>query len=183
MNGKISRRNFSVSLLAAGLATPTVFALGKGSASQKSIPGNPSTSRPPGKFRIVYSAYRREGYDDMPVRVVDAVGMAMEEPLERRFSLKNFSTKPIRKLEVSMRVMIDKHAVMPVLHETRSSYAFAELLLPQREHMVKGQDKLKDLFGPLLVDGKLTGDYRVELFVTRVLFEDGSSWEAQEPGA
>lgn len=180
MRGKINRRDFSLSLLAVTLAAPVVSAQGKASPALAVAPADARAAHPQSSFRITYIPYRREGFLDMPIRVFAVAGQATAEPLQRRFSLKNQSDKAIDKVEVSMHVIQDKHAIMPVLNRKHSSYVLAQRLMPGGEQEMSGEDKLSDLFGPLLVGGKLSGNYRVEVLVSKVQFADGSTWNFTE---
>jgi hypothetical protein len=180
MQGKITRREFGMGLIAFGLMATTVSAL-----EQKALAGVPATQNAPtappaSSFRITYLPYRRPGHEEMPVRVFNVIGQSLKEPLTRQFSMKNMSSKAVQKIKISMYVSYDKHAYMPVLHSVHSSYVFASPLKPQAEQVFQGEDKLKDLFGPLLVDGHLNGNYRVEVLVSEVKFEDGSTWKLPE---
>lgn len=177
MKGQISRREFGMGLVASGLMAATVSSREPAALTAPSAPQNASAIPSTGGFRITYVPYRRPGHEDFPVRVFNVNGQAMKEPLIRRFSLLNLSAKAIKKIEISMHVSEDKHAFMNVLHEVHSSYVSPTPLAPQGEHLIKGVDKLKDLFSPLLVGGQLTGNYKVEVLVSEVEFEDGSTWK------
>lgn len=190
MTSKISRRNFSVSLLGLSLAAPVASAWGQVFSSKKSTPGRPgqqpisSPVQPPtSRYRITYFPYRGAELKEPPVLVFNVGGQAMKESITRQFSVKNNSDKAVKEIQISLRVMVDKHAVMPILNEVNSRHVFNSVLLPQAEHLFKGEDKVKDLCGSLFVDGHLNGAYRVEVLVSKVWFEDGSRWEAQEPNA
>ena len=186
MTSKISRRNFSVSLLGIGLMAPVAAAMGNVFTSKRSMPGSPP-EKPTSRYRIIYFPYRRPRQGEQPVFVSNVVGQTMvigqpkKEPLTRRFSVKNNSDKAIKEIQISLLVMVDKHTFMPILNQVNSRYVFNSALLPQAEQIVKGEDSLKDLCGSLFVDGQLNGGYRVEVLVSKAWYEDGSTWEVKGP--
>lgn len=177
MRGKMSRRDFGLRLAGVALAAPLLAAQNRSAFAQTLAPADARKAPPDNRFRITYVPYRREGFLDMPVRVFNVRGQAVKEPLVRRFSLKNTSAKPIKKVEISLYVVEDKHPDMDVLSRSRSEYVFAAPLMPGGEQNVEGQDNLGELFRPMLVGGKLSGNYRVEVLISKAQFEDGTVWE------
>lgn len=151
--------------------------------------GQTNEGLPEGNWTIKLSHYAGPEYESMPLQVTSVKGRVQNPDIwitERH--LVNRSDKAVVRAyfdlffynEKEPDVLLFRRPISPISFKDSPLLPGAAFLHPTDTRV--GPDGfalplVKDLFAPLIKDGRLEGDYRLAIGVTKVLFEDGSVWE------
>ncbi|MBD0372394.1 MAG: hypothetical protein ICV60_16240 [Pyrinomonadaceae bacterium] len=154
--------------------------------------GQTNGGLPEGNWTIKLSHYAGPEYESMPLQVTSVKGRVQDAGIwiTERYLLNRSDQAVIRAYfdlffynEKEPDVLLFRRPISPLSFKNRPLLpgdTFPTLTDIKAEPPRLGSFALplvKDLFAPLIKDGKLEGDYRIAIGVTKVLFEDGSVWE------
>jgi hypothetical protein len=147
---------------------------------------------PEGGWTIKLSHYAGPEYESMPLQVTSVKGRVQDAGIwitERH--LVNRSDKAVVRAyfdlffynEKEPDVLLFRRPISPI--SFKGSPLLPGTTFPHPTDTRVGPDGfalplVKDLFAPFIKDGRLEGDYRLAIGVTKVLFEDGSVWELKD---
>jgi hypothetical protein len=166
-------------LLFTTLAAPSIFGQGNENKSERV---------PAGNWTAKFGPYKGEGYESMLVQVVSVEGGATTTGLMsiKNWHFKNHSDKAVGYIEISAFVYNELEPKTIVLQKRVYTMAFTYGQLGAgNEFQASTNARAVTLFAkgdqglmiPLLKDGTLEGNYRIEFGITKVRFDDGSFWE------
>lgn len=131
---------------------------------------------PPGNWAFSAHPYLGEGYESRPV-VVTSVKTVLKDLSVTAVKVRNISSKPVAAVKIGWYLSNEREGPS-VLKEGETQFVDVE------NGLAVGEAKVLQLpivsFGriykSLVRGGHLEGDYRVEIAVTEILFEDQSTW-------
>jgi hypothetical protein len=171
------------------------FAL-KGEAYGQGKAG-PKARNPAGNWTLSFRPYTGASYESMPVQLVSYKGeMQAGGRLEiSALHLKNRSDKAVKSIALTMYLYDEQNPETPLTQQENLRFGFFPGGFPANtEKPAPGEatnnfvlldvvNEENALLKPLLKDGKLDGEYRLILAVTKVQFEDGEAWSFRPPQA
>lgn len=143
---------------------------------------------PSGDWKVKFEPYRGPGYEQMPVQVVSVGGYVTKRGIFfiKHPILRNNAEKDVDQVVFTCYVYDEKKPDTVLIQQRMIATAvkFYEGRLAAKTDRPSnvemgwpfsiGRDPL---FGSLIKDGKLEGNYRIAVGVSRVVFKDGSEWE------
>lgn len=164
------------------------------SASLKQTQQSDRGKLPDGNWKVTFEPYKGRGYEQMPVQVISVGGYLTKSGVVfvKGLTLRNQSEKNVDKI----------HFFYYVYGEGKSDAVLAELQMdvfvifdaPYHPDGILAKTDLpskmeigipfsigpKPLFGNLIKDKKLEGNYRIAVGINKVIFKDGSEWTMPE---
>lgn len=131
---------------------------------------------PPGRWGFSAHPYMGEGYESRPV-VVTSVKTELKDLSVTAVRIRNISSKSVAAVKFGWYLFNESNSRF-VLQEGESP------VISMEGGLAVGEGRILQLsivsFGqvskPLIQGGRLEGDYRLEIAVTEILFEDLSTW-------
>ena len=134
------------------------------------------TKLPPGDWTLMHPAISRLGLEDAPLRITSVTGSTKAGGTITEVRLKNNSEKAAAGVKFSWYLFRD-HAPQEILRKGESPVLGLEGLSAGRSKVVAYPIvSFGKIYEPLLKDGKLTGDFVLEVAVSEITYEDGSKW-------
>jgi hypothetical protein len=153
--------------LLAGITTAAQAQQGGGSAPQL----------PPGKWSVAIGPYMNPGYESLPIRVVSVTSEIKGGLRVSKVGVENRSSQPLTEVrfvwylsatETPEIILLQGKTQLLELPPGIQSNETREILFPVVS--------FAKVYKPLLKGGTLNGSYRIQIAVSEVRFDDGSSW-------
>jgi hypothetical protein len=150
----------------------SALAFAKGGSSQ----GRRDTL-PPGKWAVSAHAYVGPMYESQPVKVIGVVSDAAQGLKVTTFGLRNSTSKVVSAVSLTWYVTSEQTGDEVLLQgETEPISIEGGLPAGKSQYIEKPVVSFGDISRVLLKRGALRGAYSVEVAVTGVQYEDGSTW-------
>jgi hypothetical protein len=144
----------------------------------------PSTSIaqifPPGQWTFSAHPFMGKGFDTRPVVVTSVKTEGLTSSVVA-IRVRNISSKTVAALKVRWRLIEEKQP-KNLLQEDETPHISVQPGLASENELTLTVPVMSflDIHKPLVRQGRLDGDFRVDISVARILFSDGSVWtEAQ----
>jgi hypothetical protein len=138
-----------------------------------------SEQLPRGEWTLGFHPYLREGYNKVPVVVSSVTSKLDGGATVTGVGMLNRSGKRVGAVKFSWYLSTDEDPTSVLLHGETPLVALSGGLpangKSQAEFPVVSFAKI---YKPLLKEGVLTGHFRIEIGVTEIIYEDGSTWPA-----
>jgi hypothetical protein len=150
----------------------------------------PGARTPAGNWTLSFRPYTGGGYETMPLQLVSYKGeMHADGRLEiSALHLKNRSDKAVKLITLTIYVYDEQNPETPLTQRENVRFGFTPGGFPANTEKPAPAEATNNfvsldvvneedaLLKPLLKDGKLDGQYRLVIAVTKVQFEDGQAW-------
>lgn len=182
----------SILTLVSLLACSTDIALGQSQPNERD-------ELPKGDLKIRFVPYSGPGYETIPVQVIAVKGEIMSDGRIRIKwpHLRRNSTQTVRTVMLTAYIYDESHPDSVLLRgpiiglgfnprNWRPQDADFKESPEEKDPRLRGREWLTEiayrpLLSPLVKDGKLSGNYRLAVGVSKVVFDDGTVWEQDEP--
>ena len=138
---------------------------------------------PRGSWTVGFHPYLRAGYDKMPVVVSSVTSKLAGGASVTGVGLVNRSGNPVSAVRLSWYLSTEEAPNSVLLHGqtplVAPSGGFPAGAKYQMEFPVVSFAKI---YKPLLKEGVLRGNFRIEIGVTEIVYEDGSVWAGSQAG-
>lgn len=132
---------------------------------------------PPGKWTLKYPPLSRLGLADAPLKITSVTAHVKNGGTITSVRLTNNSGKPVAAVKFAWYLFREP--------DTKKILKQGESPVLVVKYFSGGESKVIDypsvsfgnLYKPLVKDGKLDGDFVLEVAVAEILYEDGSRWE------
>lgn len=139
-------------------------------------------SQPSGNWSISAIPYLGPGFEARPVVVGSVVSDAVKGFRITKAGLKNVSSKQVTAVKLGWRVTAQQARGTVLAKGQTPLVAISGGIPTDGTHVLKYPIfTFAEVYKSLLKGGTLEGRYKVEVLVTEIIFEDGSTW-ADEPG-
>ena len=132
---------------------------------------------PPGKWTLQHPVISRLGLTDAPLQITSVTGHVKNGGTITAVRLKNNSGKAVTAVKFAWYLFRDQEpqkilqkGESPVLGVTGLSDGSSKVV----DYPIVS---FGNIYKPLVKDGKLTGDFVLEVAVSEIIYEDGSKWE------
>jgi hypothetical protein len=168
-----NKRKLSVFALAAAAAALTV------SLAYASVSDSGRIQIPRGNWVVGYHTYMGEGYRAIPVRVFSVrseIGKGVT-----RVSLRNKETsKTVTALKLKWFVSDDK-GTGSVLQQGETPLVAARLAPSDKQFLSFPVVAFENIYKSLMKGNTLSGDFRIQIAVSAITYEDGTTWTWAQP--
>jgi hypothetical protein len=167
-----------------------IAAIGDQGFSQNQFEGN---ERPAGNWKVALYPYSGSERESMPLQVISVEGELSHDGSIfwiRQRRLKNRSTQRVLRASFAAFIYTEQDPEKLLFQQPLGRVGFERVpLLAGVEWPAPCVDRskycpyghailgVKHLLAPLIKDSTLEGEYRIAIGVTKVWFEDGSTWE------
>jgi len=135
-------------------------------------------SSPSEKWTITYQPFRGPGHESIPVEVVSVGGTVRDGWVGGCETLRNLSSKDIRRVAYGLYVFDVQNQDVPVLKRKGGSLSWREgLAAGSRKSQTAHKFTIGYIFRPLLKEKPLAANYRIEILIRKVWYVDGTVWE------
>lgn len=147
---------------------------------------NERESLPAGNWKVSFEPYRGVGYEEMPVEMVSFKGRIVKDGVFFIIQphLKNRSENGVKSVYLTCYVYGEQQPTIILVQQDHSAWMNLYTILPAGEELQTSvwighnfSNGENGLFASLIKDGKLEGNYRIAVGISKVIFEDGSVWE------
>lgn len=168
-----------------------------GVGANQTLGQNPPAMRegvPAGNWKVALVPYSGPEFESMPLQVISVVGVSSHDAISfwiRERRLRNRSDKRVMRAsftafvyrEESPEKLLVQYPIHTIVYTEVPLLAGTEWPAPCRNqrpnycpyaHAIPGATHL---LAPFIKDATLEGEYRIAIGVSRVWFEDGSTWE------
>lgn len=136
-----------------------------------------SNTLPPGKWAVSTHAYAGPMYESQPVKVIGVVSDSAQGVKITTFGLRNSTSKTVSAVSLTWYVTSEQTGDEVLLQgETEPIGVEGGLPAGESRYIEKPVVSFGDIGKVLLKRGALRGAYSVEVAVTGVQYEDGSTW-------
>lgn len=159
------------------IALPTLmlFTIALGSHSVAGDRQGTNEQLPKGDWSLSAHPYMGKGYDSRPV-MVSSVSMD-KTPVVTKVGLWNISNKVVLGVKLGWSLTTDENRGAVLRQgETVLIAISGGLPVNDSQSLKFPVVAFRDIYKPLLKNGALDGHYRIEVLVTEILFEDGTTW-------
>jgi hypothetical protein len=134
---------------------------------------------PPGNWSLQHPAISRLGLEDAPLQITSVTGDVKKGGTITAVRLRNNSGKAVTTVKFAWYLFRDQErqkilqkGESPVLGVTGFSDGSSKVV----NYSIVS---FGNIYKPLVKDGKLTGDFVLEVAVSEINYEDGSKWERE----
>jgi hypothetical protein len=136
-----------------------------------------SNALPPGKWAVSAHAYVGPMYESQPVKVIGVVSDAAQGVKITTFGLRNSTSKVVSAVSLTWYVTSEQTGDEVLLQgETEPVSIEGGLPAGKSQYIEKPVVSFGDISKVLLKRGALRGAYSIEVAVTGIQYEDGSTW-------
>jgi hypothetical protein len=167
------KKTFRASLLFLATALMLNFSI----VSSRSGSTDSQTIFPKGSWNFSAHPYMGEGYKVRPI-VVTSVETEARTLSVKAVRVKNISTKAVLAVKLAW-TLSDERYPKKILREGETSLITMDKTLASQDNRILkvGVVSFLELYKPFLKPSTLEGNFRLEVGVSQVLFEDQSSWQ------
>lgn len=133
---------------------------------------------PGGDWTVGFHLYQAEGFDSMPVRVI-GVKSEGDKGLTR-VELRNRSSKGVAAVRIGWYVSTEG-GPGTILAQGETSLLSAPLHANESVQLSIPPVSLARILKPAVRSNTLRGDFSVQVAVTEIVYEDGSTWKFSQP--
>ena len=133
---------------------------------------------PGGDWTVGFHLYQAEGFDSMPVRVI-GVKSEGDKGLTR-VELRNRSSKGVAAVRIGWYISTEG-GPGTILARGESSLLSAPLHANESVQLSIPPVSLARILKPAVRSNTLRGDFSVQVAVTEIVYEDGSTWKFSQP--
>jgi len=135
---------------------------------------------PRGGWTIGFHSYRAEGFDSVPVRVHSVTSKGYQGLTS--VGLRNRSDKPVTAVKIGWYLSTeDGRGAILARGESPLVSLPAALQADERTQLTVPPVSLAKILRPFVKGNTLRGDYSVQVVVTEIVYEDGSTWKFSQP--
>lgn len=150
------------------------------SANRAAITVGSSQTFPSGKWSFSAHPYMGEGYESRPV-VVTSVKTELKTLAVTAVRVRNISSKPVIGIRFGWYLSKDAKRNTILKHgETPANLLDRKLATGEGRTMLLPVVSFREIYKPLLRNNQLEGDYRIEVAVIDVVFDDQSRWTPKQ---
>lgn len=132
---------------------------------------------PPGKWTLQHPAISRLGLSDAPLQITSVAGEIKTGGTITSVRLKNNSGKAVAAVKFTW-YLFREQAPQKILQKGESPVLSLKGLSDGGSKFVDYPIvSFGNIYQPLVKDGKLTGDFVLEVAVSEIVYEDGTKWE------
>ena len=161
-----------------GLVLTLILSVAFSASLSSAQQANQSLQLPGGKWTLSHHPYSRPGYEKMPLLVTGVKGDATQGLAISVAAMASRTSKPIMGYKLNWFLFNEKEpnrvlqtAATPLIYPAQFSANESRQVDIPVVSFIK-------IYKPLLKDGQLSGDYRIEVAVSEVQFADGTTWKA-----
>lgn len=187
LKSKLSRRSFgrlmmSVPVAAAfgGILTPRLQQTTAAQSLDGPANGHGAKAPDTSKWHINYQSYHGGHKALAPVVINYVTGYLDGSTWRRRVGLQNMSSSKVLSVELTAHIHSEERPEALMAKSQLAPISWPNGVAAGAQVDVDGQDDLVKMFEPLLQDGKLNGYYHIDVTVSKVFNQDGSTWEFKE---
>ena len=126
-------------------------------------------------WKITYQAHYGGNSWAAPVTMSYVTGYTGGGSWRRKIGLRNISAPTVRSIGLGAHIFNQDNPSVKVATTELPTIQFKEGLANGAAVTLDGKDELETIFGPFLKNGVLEGDYRIEVFVRKVV-SDAVVW-------
>jgi hypothetical protein len=135
---------------------------------------------PRGGWTIGFHSYRADGFDSVPVRVHSVTSKGLQGLTA--VGLRNRSSKPVTAVKIGWYLSTEDGAgTILARGESPLVSLQAALQADERTQLSVPPVSLAKILRPFVKGNTLRGDYSVQVVVTEIVYEDGSTWKFSQP--
>lgn len=134
---------------------------------------------PPGKWTLQHPVISRLGLADAPLKITSVTGDVKNGGTIAAVRLKNNSGKAVSAVKFSWYLFRDQEPQKILRKGESPVIGVASLASGSNRDVDYPIVSFGNIYKPLVKDGKLTGDFVIEVAVSEILYEDGSRWERE----
>lgn len=176
---KVSRRGFTKLLV----SIPVGAAIFKGlnfARAQPQVPQPaPVGAKKPGletaRWKLTYQAHYDGNTWAAPVAISYVTAYTGGGSWRRKIGLRNVSAKTVRSIELGAHIFNQDNPLVIAATAALPTIQFKEGFAHGAAITLDGKDELENMFRPFFKNGDLEGQYRIELFVRKVV-NDATVW-------
>lgn len=136
---------------------------------------------PLGNWSVGMHPYLGPGYDSIPVMVTGVTTDARRGIGVTKVSLDNQSGKNVKAVRLSWYLTIEGNPTS-ILLQGQTPLITRDGTFPAGSHLTIRYPVLAfaSIYKPLVKNGALNGEFRIDILVSEILYEDGSTWTRAE---
>lgn len=134
---------------------------------------------PPGKWTLEHPVISRLGLEDAPLRITSVTGDVKNGGTIVAVRLKNNSGKAVTAVKFSWYLFRDQEPQKILRKGESPVIGVADFSSGSSRDVDYPIVSFGNVYKPLVKDGKLTGDFVLEVAVSEIIYEDGSKWERE----
>lgn len=161
----------------AAVLLPLLLVLGALALTEGGSAQGRNDTLPPGKWAVSAHAYAGPMYESQPVKVIGVVSDAAQGVKITTFGLRNSTSKVVSAVSLTWYVNSEQTGDEVLLQGETEPISIEGGLAPGKsQYIEKPVVSFGDIAKVLLKRGALRGAYSVEVAVTGIQYEDGSTW-------
>jgi len=134
---------------------------------------------PSGNWTLTHHSYSRPGYEAMPIVVTSVKGDATKGLAITVVGLKNQSAKPVDTYKVTW-YLYEKENPNRILQKGETPFVYPGSLAANEQSEVDiPVVSFINICKPLVKNGSLKGNFAIDVAVTEVRFDDGTTWKGK----
>jgi hypothetical protein len=173
--GKETAMKYTIKLFALSF----VLSLGYIVPSPSAQTPNNISQLPTGKWVLAHHPYSRPGYEKMPMVITSVKGDATKGLEISVTELRNQTSKSVKTYKLSWYLYrTDDPNLILLKGDTPFVYP-GKLAANERRQVDIPVVAFIDIYKPLMKNGSLTGNFVIDVAVTEVQFNDGTTWKGE----